>query len=172
MRQQNIKTPVIFRISLVLLCVWIFSFYLTGGLYARYTSSASDSDSARVARFIFDVEKNAGSSEFIDVSEIQKPGDSIEYSFTVSNGTPDKCCEVVQNYSIKLTVEGNMPLVCTLNGTPLTDEGYSDALSAGVYDCKEFTLKIEWPKEKNEETLSNGVAVGLLTLTITSQQAD
>ena len=49
MRQQNnIKTPIVFRIALVLLCVMLFSFYLIGGLYARYTASASGGDSARV----------------------------------------------------------------------------------------------------------------------------
>ena len=140
MRQQNnIKTPIVFRIALVLLCVMLFSFYLIGGLYARYTASASGGDSARVARFIFDVEKDSGSQEFIDISNIKKPGDSVEYIFTVSNGSSGDYCEVAQNYSIKLIIEGNMPLVCTLNDIPMTEEGFSDVLSAGEYDSETYT---------------------------------
>ena len=51
MQKLNTRTPIAFRIALVLFCLVLFSTYLTGGLYARYTTSASDSDSARVAVF-------------------------------------------------------------------------------------------------------------------------
>ena len=51
MRKLNTRTPIAFHIGLVLFCLVLFSTYLTGGLYARYTTSASGSDSARVASF-------------------------------------------------------------------------------------------------------------------------
>lgn len=51
MRQSNRRTPVVFHVGLVLFCLVLFSTYLTGGLYARYTTTASGSDSARVAKF-------------------------------------------------------------------------------------------------------------------------
>ena len=38
-------------IAFVLFCLTLFSIHLTSGLYAKYTTSASDSDSARVIRF-------------------------------------------------------------------------------------------------------------------------
>ena len=37
-------------LACILLCLTMFSFYLLGGLYAKYTTSASGDDSARVAK--------------------------------------------------------------------------------------------------------------------------
>ena len=39
----------------ILLCLTLFSFHLTGGLFARYTAQATGSDFARVAKFDVDV---------------------------------------------------------------------------------------------------------------------
>ena len=38
-------------LAAILLCLTLFSFYLCGGLYARYTTSDSGEDAGRVARF-------------------------------------------------------------------------------------------------------------------------
>ena len=54
MRQKNMKTPPMFRIGLILVCLTLFSVYVTGGLYARYTTSSTGGDSARVAKFHID----------------------------------------------------------------------------------------------------------------------
>ncbi len=51
MAKSNQKTPVVFRLGIILLCCMLFSTYLMGNLYARYTTTASGSDSARVAKF-------------------------------------------------------------------------------------------------------------------------
>ncbi len=51
MNKLNKKTPIIFYVALSVLCVTLVSFSLTGGLFAKYTSSVSGSDSARVAKY-------------------------------------------------------------------------------------------------------------------------
>lgn len=166
------RTPIVFYVGVALLIFAMLSFNLTSGLYARYVSRGSASDEARVASFMFDVEKTAESKNFIDISDIKNPGDSVEYSFTVSNGTPDDHSEVAQNYSIKVLIDGNMPLSYTLNDTPITAEGVSGVLAAGEYDSESFKLYVEWPEDLNDESLANGSAVGLVTLVITSEQID
>ena len=51
MKQVNMKTPLVFRIGLALLCAMILSTHLMGNLYARYSTTAVGSDRARVAKF-------------------------------------------------------------------------------------------------------------------------
>ena len=51
MGKQNTKVNIPMCAALVLLLLTMISVHLTSGLYARYTSTASGSDSARVAKF-------------------------------------------------------------------------------------------------------------------------
>lgn len=182
MRKMNKKPPV-FVISAVLLYLVLFTTTMTFGLYARYTATGSGSDGARVAKFEF-VSKDADPEiTLIDVSEISAPGDRMEYSFTVANFDGDLVCEVAQEYTIKVQADGNMPLVCTLTrkeGMSYTLETYkseyslslSDALSPSEKQEHEYTLIVEWPSTENSADLANGMALGKITLTITSQQTD
>ena len=50
-KERNGKVNILMCIVAALLCATLFSMYLVGGLYARYTTSISGSDSARVAAF-------------------------------------------------------------------------------------------------------------------------
>ena len=52
MRKSNkVKTPIVFRVGVILLCGMMLSCYLVGGLYAKYSTAATVNASARVARF-------------------------------------------------------------------------------------------------------------------------
>ena len=51
MKQLNQKTPWVFRLGVALLCVMLMTTHFTGNLYARYSTTATGSDSARVAKF-------------------------------------------------------------------------------------------------------------------------
>lgn len=50
-RQHTSKLNIPLCIAGVLLCLTLFSFHLTSGLYARYTTTAAGSDNARVIAF-------------------------------------------------------------------------------------------------------------------------
>lgn len=102
MRQSNRRTPVVFHVGLVLFCLVLFSTYLTGGLYARYTTSASGSDSARVASFHIESDGNwTGSSESVDLElnffDPAKLTDSL--SFEISSAS-----EVAVQYDVVITM--------------------------------------------------------------------
>lgn len=173
MKKLNKKTPIVFYVGMMLLCLVMLSFNLTSGLYARYTSKGSASDSSRVASFVFDVSAS-GTEKFLDISEITKPGDSKDYTFIVSNGTEDNCCEVEQRYTVDIMINGSMPLTYTLAKND--EEGVSvsatDVLAAGTVDFDTYTLTIEWPSAQNDVKYANGTAVGEVVLTITSEQVD
>lgn len=91
--QQNTRVPAVFGIGLVLLCLVLVSMSMTGGLYARYTASASGSDAARVAKF--DVGYNFdGAGQVLPVSFV--PGQ--KYVCEITNSS-----EVAVTYALSIT---------------------------------------------------------------------
>lgn len=99
MKKLNRRTPVVFHVGLVILCMVLISTYLTGGLYARYTSSDSSSDSARVAKF--DI-KNQITSHVVDLELhfFDSAKSSASLPFSVTSGS---------EVSVKYDVVVNMP---------------------------------------------------------------
>lgn len=68
MRQSNRKAPLIFRVGLMLLCAMLVTTNMMGGLYARYSTTATGSASARVAKI--DCAVNYDFSGYGDLGEI------------------------------------------------------------------------------------------------------
>ena len=90
MQKMTKKTPLVFHIGIVLLCLVLFSVHLTSGLYARYTSKVSSQDSARVAKFdVASKEKNdIALSINLDFFDPAKQNDSIEFEVSSSSEVP------------------------------------------------------------------------------------
>ena len=97
MKRENNRTNWILRLACVLFCLTMLTTCLTGGLFARYTATFEGSDSARVARFVFDVADKT--NRYVDLTEITEPGDSEQYVFVVTN-TDGNVSEVEQTYQI------------------------------------------------------------------------
>ena len=96
--------------ALVLLLMTMISIHLTSGLYARYTTTATGSDSARVAKW--DVK---GSSNNTALSIQNLPGnDSGTYSFTVTNDS-----EVATEYTVEFVFQTDVSewMLLTLDKT-------------------------------------------------------
>ncbi len=88
MEQSNRKTPAVFIVGMVLFCLVIISSHLTGGLYARYATSATGGDAARVAVFNVLVTSNetlVTDSTLIDLGEMQPNQQGKTITFTVNN---------------------------------------------------------------------------------------
>lgn len=101
MRKLNTRTPIAFHIGLVLFCLVLFSTYLTGGLYARYTTSASGSDSARVAIFQIQGENSWEQGKEVDVNlsffDPALAQDTLSFSITSAS-------EVAVRYSVEIVM--------------------------------------------------------------------
>lgn len=100
MRKSNIKTPLAFKAALVVMCAVLVSFHLTGGLYARYSTVASGSDSARVAKISMAVDPGFSGYTIPDdtITDDDSTYSMIE-SFTVTNDG-----EVAYKYSLNLVL--------------------------------------------------------------------
>ena len=101
MRKLNTRTPIAFHIGLVLFCLVLFSTYLTGGLYARYTTSASGSDSARVAIFQIQGENSWEQGTEVDLNlNFFDPAQAIDtLNFTITSAS-----EVAVRYSVEIVM--------------------------------------------------------------------
>ena len=112
MSKSNKKTPIVFYVGIVLACLTLISVYMTSGLYARYTTRATSSDSARVAKFrvtdTLTVTDSKGDevNSFTMIEDSLIPGESTTYAFEVQNDS-----EVAVRFSVRGEASiNNLPL--------------------------------------------------------------
>ena len=98
MRQTaKVKKNIPLRLAAVLLCLTLFSVYLTAGLFARYTVSGSGADTARVAGFQPKAVISPGKGTIqYDINKIDDY--ELTYEITVTN-----LSEVAVNYDLVIT---------------------------------------------------------------------
>ena len=137
-KKDNLNTAIM-RIFAVLLCLTLVSLWLLTNMFARYTTQVSSEDSARVAAYVFSLEDGTG-SQILDLKNIKKPGDTQTYTFTVQNQRGNTVSEVAQKYSIKLEVNGSMPITCEVKEDAASDGTIN---SGGSVVCKASNLPTE-----------------------------
>lgn len=170
----------IFRIAAVLLCLTVLSVWGTSGLYARYSTSTSGSDGARVALW--------GSSESIQLDSRQlpkQPGQSCTYKLTVSNQrSTGEISEVTQKYHIEVVTAGNLPLTYTLtkDGTQIgtftetanhkvwTVSKDDMVFQAGDAGESKYTMTVTWPANQVSAALAN--VPDYIQVNVCSEQVD
>ena len=151
--KPNKKAPPIFIVGIVLLCAFLFSVNLTGGLYARYTTRAQGGDSARVA--VFKVTETLDPSVMIFPVNQLAPGDSISQKITVINDS-----EVAIRYTVVLE-----NLTQNLN---LTLTGYEGTVD--IRGSAEFTVSVAW--EKANGSPSDAGKTDTISITLLAEQID
>lgn len=111
-RKQRDIHGFLFKTAAILLMLVLVSTSLVTGRYARYTTTAESSDSARVAKFeVTGVKKN-------DVSIECKTTDSGECVFSVNNES-----EVAISYTIGVSTDNLDKLTVKLDGNNGTENG-------------------------------------------------
>ena len=158
------------RLAAVLFCMVMFSTYLMGGLYARYTVKGTGKDSARVAAF--DVRTSGPEG----VQVLYSQGDSGEYKLEVVNAS-----EVAISYTIRVNVEPidfgilveledvelNTDIATEVEVTPpplAPNQRATHPLTFTVVDWGEFTRFVEAQPNRSEN-------VGF-TVTVDAVQVD
>ena len=121
--------PWVMRTAALLICLTLFSVTFLSDVTARFASTASGSDSARVAKFAMETVAT-GQPEQIEL-KAGDTGSSGTYTFTVKNTS-----EVLVKYSVIVKqVPANVGV--ELNGTALTLSENSDDL---VSTAKELAI--------------------------------
>ena len=174
---------IVLRAAAVLLVMVLLTTGVVSGRYARYVTTVSDSDSARVAAFVFDVtEKELGWQ--LNLDSLKKPGDHQSFAFTVTNATEaGRISEVSIGYTITAKAEGSIPVTitikeaeeqklvfdCTGNAAG-SFEGV--AFEAAVAAEHNYILTVEWPEEKNGIEYAEGNRALVLTISVKGEQID
>ena len=156
---ENRKAHVIvLRAAAVLLILVMLSTSMVAGRYARYTSSASGNDSARVAKFRVTESGDLKTTFIVKIS----PGKSVDKIITVANDS-----EVAVEYEIIARNEhNNLPLQFQLmdGGTPV------DAAKLAPGKTKDLTFRIIWEAGYTSDSYIG--MVDAIQLTITATQID
>lgn len=137
MKKLNSRTPVVFHVGLVLLCMVLFSTYLTGGLYARYTTSASGEDGARVAKFQITNKLNSIDSQAVSVNLHFFDSTMLEDSLPlqVSSGS-----EVAVKYDVVVTMPTGVSYANWLSIQLKKDDTVLQTLTTTAADVNVFTF--------------------------------
>lgn len=165
-------SSIVIRAAAVLLMLVLVSTSMVTGRYARYTTSASGEDSARVARFSVTDTVNGFSSQQ-DVDMLFTPGYTRAVNITVTNDS-----EVAIRYSVTPEVpyeNPNLGLQFSMSKKQ-ADNSYA-SLGTGVYGCElapdedaEFILYITYPSTGNDQL--NMGKVDIVRLTLNATQID
>ena len=179
MIKKNIKTPLVFKIGLVLVCLFLVSSYMTGGLYARYTTTSSGLDSAKVAKF--KVDSGVVSSDLYVNLNFYDPAlvrDEKEFTVASSSDVAVKYDVVVtmpsgMDYSwLEVTLQsGEETLVATSSGNVFS---FSDVGLISVGDRSEYEYTLAFNIVEERQGNPQGVAniQGVATLSIRAEQVD
>lgn len=148
-------------LAAILFCLTLFSFYLCGGLYARYTTSDSGEDAARVARF--DVsEDGAYFSENLLIETV--PG-RVEREIVVTNNSE---VAVAYTVTIKNTTK-NIPYSFSVDGSEPMPNECTVTCYLKPNSTESISIVAEWAEEGALKYMG---MVDLITLTISAQQVD
>lgn len=173
------------RLGVALLVLTLFGAYRFTELSAKYVVQDNGADAARVAAFSFDL-ANGNNSAIIDLSNIQKPGDSEVYRFDIVDSS-----EVGMRYWIGLSLDGSMPLECAVtrnrsavvsttlaqlraavpDNLPLTATSAPATFTPNASGAHSYTLTVTWPAAENNLEYAND-SVAELTLQILAEQVD
>jgi len=171
MEQKN-KAPVnwVLRAAGVLLCLVLASTYLVCGMFARYTTSASGSDSARVAKFSI----SGTAIQSADITADLSPGEEKTCEMEINNDS-----EVAVEFEVSIkNLTNNLPLDFSVRlqedggGEDDLDEVHSfvftDQMNPGEKTI--YKLYILWPGDASSPQYSG--MVDQIRVTVNATQID
>lgn len=153
MEKKRDISSLVMRAFAILLCLNLLAIWFVSNMYARYTTTASDGDSARVAAYVFNL-TDGSNSQMLDLEKIRKPGNIQEYHFTVTSKRGSVISEVSQSYTIKLEVEGSMPITCEIR------EQNESGQASGNPICKAGTTETTATETATEAGTTETTAAG------------
>lgn len=159
---------IVLRLAAVLLSLVLITTGMVSGRYARYVTSASGSDSARVAKFTVTQSILQGETDLtqtIPMPEI-KPGETVIIDVVVEHDT-----EVAVRNTIDVqSLYSNLPLTISVQEKGTGNSGSSTFTYGPGRFKKEYEAAITWVRGSNDVDYIG--MVDLITITVTSEQVD
>ena len=201
MNNTRKRSSMMVRLVAVLAVVMMFTMCFVGGTFAKYTSSATGTDSATVAKwdikvggtniatndtFTFDlfntIKDSNGTADETDMSPVDgtiiAPGTRGSFDIVIKNDS-----QVNATYAIDYTVTNtnNIPVKFSVDGTNWFDDiNYLDVRSVAINMGATATVTVQWMWEfertdgdTQDTTLgSAGTAVLTVAAAVTATQVD
>lgn len=171
MRSKHGFGNIIMTLATILLCLTLISSYLTAGMYARYVSSDSSSDSARVATFrvtetgnltrSFAAELIPGETYIIPINVANESEVAISYTITIKNETNNL---KLLKFSLGRKGGTRVPMTSQPDGSYL----YTDCINASA--ASSYEIEILWTP--SGDALAYMGYVDLITVILTATQVD
>ena len=161
---------IVLRLAAVLLSLVLITTGMVSGRYARYVTSASSSDSARVAKFTVTQSILQGETDLaqtIPMPEI-KPGETVIIDVVVEHDTE----VAVRNTVDVQSLYSNLPLTISVQEKETLSSqssNFSAEYRPGTF-TKEYEAAITWVRGSNDVDYIG--MVDLITITVTSEQVD
>ena len=166
MAKKRTTHGMVLRLAAVLLILVMLSGRLAVGRFARYTSTVTASDSARVAKFEV---KETITLLTDDIIEPLIPGESVVRTIVVENKS-----EVTVKYSVSLiNLTGNLPLAISLekSGGGASASGTYDLLDVG--ETAAYNVRLYWPDELAEDRSAEySGKIDIVRIVLTAEQVD
>ena len=160
-RQPELKINIPMCIACVLLCLTLFSIHLCSGLYARYTTVATSSDGARVARF--DVsQEGAVLNKTLLIESV--PGITKQTIYVENNSE----VKVAYRVTVRNTT-GNIPFAFSVNNSEPVEGMCSVVCELEPNSRSTITIEAIWSEEGALQYMG---MVDLIELSIRAEQMD
>lgn len=162
----------------------LLTLLLSSVTYAAYSSSATATATAQVAKYVVELNTSETSHETSYTSSTQNPQST--YTFSVSNFNDDAVCEVKTNYTIKITFpsalptgtsftlsKGTSPITGTQSGNTYTYTNTAFSFPANTETTHEYTLTFSVNKTGFQNAYGNDPqTLSGIKIDILSSQAD
>lgn len=164
-KKNKMHLPLSAYLTYLLVATLLF----TGVSFSKFATTSSGEDSARVAVMAMD-------TSYVIAEELPiAPGETVEFTVTLTNKEEDRICEVTQNYF--MTVENltnNMALSYDYFLMDGANEKVQDSVSgtfhAGVEESATYKIKITWTGAP--QPASSAFEVDGLKIVIKTEQVD
>ena len=158
----------VMRLAAVLLSLVMLTTGMVSGRYARYVTSATGSDSARVAKFTV-TQQSITRGETEDLTQtipmpLILPGESHTVNIAIAHDAVNNIIEVSSTNNLPLQFSVSDRSSRQVLGNPA-----SEYFAPGIH-TKEYTVTISWPDTTNAQAYIG--MVDLLTIKVTTQQVD
>ena len=166
------------RIAVVLLVMSLVSMHMVSGIFARYTTSASGSDGARVAKFqITDSLLQGGASVSTGLMVGLVPGVPYQLEVSVHNAS-----EVAVEYAIGVNqLTDNLPLKVLIPDADCDLAEIADGAVTVPYEktysmapnaMATYFLYVVWTPDNNAQALEDMGKVDMIEVELTATQSD
>ena len=166
MKQLHKKTPLVFRIAAILLCLVVASSCMMGGLFARYATTVSGSDSARAAKFSVSAVMVEGSLDSRELDlRYADAEQSVSWSFTVESNSEVTSVDTV-SVVLPSACPAGLELTMTVNGESIglttSDKiTYTCAADLDFQDTHNWVLTFTGDPDAAEEATLENIAINV-----------